>query len=63
MTSLFYRGVDGGQNGGTFCQSNDKRRREVLKSQDKLKTTFMENPRTYYYTAKSTYGRKGGKGA
>ena len=61
MMSLFHRGM-GAKIEERFVKVVVWRGREVLKSQDKLKTTFMENPRTYYYTAKLTFGRKGGKG-
>ena len=62
MVSQFHRGM-GAKMGERFVKVVIWRGREVLKSQNKLKTTIMEDPRTYYYTAKSTYGRKGGKGA
>ena len=59
MTSLFHRGM-GAKMEEYFVKAVIWRGREVLKRQDKLKTTFMENPRkyNYNYTAKSTYAKR-----
>ena len=46
MTSLFHRGM-GAKMEEYFVKAVIWRGREVLKRQDKLKTTFMENPRKY----------------